>query len=252
MSKSPYLSIVLPVYNEVGLLEDTLRDIQHQLAETGHSYEVVLVENGSTDGSVELCARLASVNNDVRVSNLSWPDYGLALKTGILLARGEYVVNFSADWWDIPFIDKAISLMNDVDYIIGSKSEDPSADTRSFIRKYGSAVFHHLERLFFPMPIGDTHGLKVIKSEIIQPVAGICHFGSEVFETELAARSLRAGVRIGEITIAIEEIRPGRINILKRGVRALWHLSGLRCMFWLEDLGIIKRPMSGARAGEQA
>lgn len=234
MSERSGRSIVIPVFNEATILRETTMDILAACTERGQAFEIILAENGSTDGSRDICDELAAELEPIKAMHLRDPNYGLALRAGILAAEFDTIVNFSIDWWDIEFVERASGLLTETDFVIGSKSEDPASDTRSFVRKYGSAAFHVLERVIFPMPVRDTHGLKVLKRAAVQPIAEMCLFGSEVFETELAVRCLKAGVRISEITIAIEEVRPGRINIFKRAVRAFWHLIELRLRIWLD------------------
>lgn len=239
MSDELSLSIIIPVYNETRILERTVETIAGRLADGRREFEIVLVENGSSDGSVEICDRLAKKIPNVRTVHLPEPDYGRALQNGILCASNDLMVNFSADWWDLEFLEGAIPMMGDHDLVIGIKTSDDNLDKRSWVRRYGSGLFQFLERALFPMPVRDTHGLKVAKLNRIQPIARKCRFGQEVFETELALRCLRAGVRFGELKLSIHEVRPGRINILKRGLRALWHLAGLRLTLWMEQLRLI-------------
>lgn len=237
--EAPSLSLILPVYNEAQLLERTLASIIEALARRNHPFEIILVENGSTDASPEICDRLAAEINGVVALHLATADYGLALQIGMLYAKKDLIVNFSVDWWDMQFLDDAASLMNERDFVIGIKTDDDSVDNRSFVRRYGSKVFQSLEKGLFSMPVRDTHGLKVARRTRVQPIARLCRFGQEVFETELILRSSRAGITFGELGLTIHELRPGRINILKRGLRALWHLSCFRLLLWLERFHLI-------------
>lgn len=240
MPEARSLSIVLPVYNEAQLLERTLREITEALKERPNDYEIILVENGSSDASPEICERLALELDNILVIHLPIADYGLALQIGILAAHKELIVNFSVDWWDRTFLDEAVTKMDSRDFVIGIKTDDGSVDTRSPVRRYGSQVFQLLEKAMFRMPVRDTHGLKVAKRELVQPVARLCRFGQEIFETELVLRSSHAGVTFAELALAVHEVRPGRINILKRGLRALWLMSRFRLVLWLEYLKLLK------------
>ena len=76
------VSIVIPVYNEVGALEETVRDVTRYMNESGLTYEVILVDDGSTDGSGELIAKI-SLPHVKAVQHTVNQGYGAALKTGL-------------------------------------------------------------------------------------------------------------------------------------------------------------------------
>ena len=90
----PRISIVIPVYNEQAILHAAVVDLRERLKPVGWSYEIILAENGSKDRTVEIAQELAGKYNDptdgqVKLMSLGEPNYGKALKQGILLARGE-------------------------------------------------------------------------------------------------------------------------------------------------------------------
>src|SRR5271169_1477632 len=93
----PHISIVIPIYNEQGILHAAVVDVRERLKPFGWSYELILAENGSRDETVRIAEELAAKYSDpkdgqVRVMSLGEPNYGKALKHGILLARGELVI----------------------------------------------------------------------------------------------------------------------------------------------------------------
>ena len=76
------LSIVLPAYNEVGLLGSTVTNLITGLDDRGVDYEILIVENGSTDGTLRLARMLAAQLAPVRLLSLPTPNYGAALYAG--------------------------------------------------------------------------------------------------------------------------------------------------------------------------
>ena len=83
---------MIPVYNEEGILHSAVVDLRERLSPLGWKYEIILAENGSRDRTVELAKELAAKYPEVRSLSAGEPNYGKALRQGILKARGEIVL----------------------------------------------------------------------------------------------------------------------------------------------------------------
>src|SRR5947209_18517456 len=132
------VTVVLAAHNEEPFLAATVADVLAGLRERGLQFEVVIAENGSTDGTLAVAERLAAADPEVRVLSLPDPDYGAALRAGLLDARGDVVVNFDVDYYDLTFLDRALERMDGPDHpavVVGSKRQDGSLDTRPWSRK---------------------------------------------------------------------------------------------------------------------
>src|SRR5207344_1751022 len=92
MSDAPHVSIVIPVYNEEGILRGSVLELEEKLRRFGWSYELLLCENGSRDRTVEIGKELAAEHPNVRMLSVGEPNYGAAMKLGIAAARGRYVI----------------------------------------------------------------------------------------------------------------------------------------------------------------
>src|SRR3954467_9804082 len=88
----PEISIVIPVYNEEGILHSAVVDLRERLQPFAWRYEIVLAENGSRDRTVSIAAELSAKYPEVRCISVGEPNYGKALRMGILAARGELVL----------------------------------------------------------------------------------------------------------------------------------------------------------------
>src|SRR5688572_30212829 len=150
------LSVVLPCLNEAETLETCIRKAQRSLKTLGVAGEVIVADNGSTDGSQEI-ARTAGA----RVVDVPRKGYGAALLGGIRAARGEYVLMGDADdsyaLDDIGgFLD---ALRGGADLVMGNRFQGgirPGA--MPFLHRYlGNPVLSWAGRLFFRVPIGDFH-----------------------------------------------------------------------------------------------
>src|SRR5436309_11414674 len=107
----PEVTVVLPAHNEAGMLEQAVAEVAGGMRERGYRFEIVVVENGSTDGTAALARRLAGDVPELRTLSLPEADYGRALRAGLLAAEGETVVNFDVDFCDLGFLDRAVPMV---------------------------------------------------------------------------------------------------------------------------------------------
>ncbi len=226
-SSQPAISILIPIYNEEQILEESVRDIVRGADPLGIPYELVLCENGSRDRTVEVGERLARELPQVRLLRCPTPDYGSALLMGIREARGANIVCFEIDFYDAPFVEIAHVLLKKYDAVIGSKRARGARDRRPLIRRLITFGFNTFLRVFFRFTGTDTHGIKAFRAEPVRPLAEACQTRRDIFTTELVIRMERADLRVCEIPLEIVERRPAPINILKRvpsTLRNLWKL----------------------------
>ncbi len=113
------ISIVMPAYNEAAMLDATVRDVVDGMRGMGRPFEVHIVENGSTDGTPAIAARLADQIVEVTVHSMRAPDYGEALRTGLLEASGEIGVIFDVDYYDLDFLKEALELLDGSEVPVG-------------------------------------------------------------------------------------------------------------------------------------
>ncbi|SRR5258706_2475235 len=221
------VSILIPVYNEARILEHAVRDLVQGCDATHLTYELVLCENGSKDRTVEIAEKLCKELSTVRLLRYHEPNYGGALRAGIQDARGENIVCFEIDFYDIPFVEIANVMLKKYDAVIGSKRAPGSRDRRPLIRRFITWGFNTFLRIFFRFKGTDTHGIKAFRAEPAKPIAASCQTERDIFSTELVIRMERTDLRMCEIPLEIEELRPAPINIAKRvpsTLKNLWRL----------------------------
>lgn len=214
----PRISIVIPVYNEEGILHAAVVDLRERLAPTGWSYEIILAENGSKDRTVAIAEELAAKYPEVRTFSLGEPNYGKAMKRGILEATGEFVICEEIDLCDVDFHQRAIALLEagEADMIIGSKLIEGAEDDRPWARHAASHIYNGLLRLALGFRGTDTHGLKAFRREKLLGIVEACLVDRDVFASEFVIRAYREGIRIREIPVRVVEKRPPSINLVKR------------------------------------
>ena len=223
----PLVSILIPIYNEESILEESVRDLVQGIDPQGIPYELVLCENGSKDRTVEIAERLCEEIPQLRLMRYPEPNYGGALEAGIQDARGTDVICFEIDFHNIPFVEIATVLLKKYDAVIGSKRARGARDRRPVIRRLITFGFNLFLRIFFKFTGTDTHGIKAFRAEPVKPIAAACQTDRDIFTTELVIRMERAGLRMCEIPLEIVERRPAPVNILKRvpgTLKNLWRL----------------------------
>jgi glycosyltransferase involved in cell wall biosynthesis len=219
----PRISFVIPIYNEEGILHAAVVDLRERLRPFGWRYEIILAENGSTDRTVEIAAALASRYGDVddgqvRLMSLGEPNYGRALKEGILSARGEFVVCDEIDLCDTDFHRRAIEILESgrADLVIGSKLATGAEDARPLLRHAASIAYSGMLRIILGFRGTDTHGLKAFRRSALLDTVRACLVDKDVFASEFVIRADRGGIKTEEIPVHVVEKRPPSINLFKR------------------------------------
>ena len=222
---APDVSIVIPVYNEEGILceavtelLDGLEVVRQALHAPALTFEVILAENGSRDRTAAQAARLADERPEVRAFSLGEPNYGKALRRGILEARGQIVICEEIDLCDLDFHRRALEHLrhHDCDMVIGSKAMKGASDERPLFRRAATKVMSGMLRVALGFHGTDTHGLKAFDRRTLLPIVEACVIDRDLFASELVIRADRANLHVIEIPVRLHEKRPPAINLMKR------------------------------------
>jgi hypothetical protein len=216
------LTVVMPCLNEAETVATCVRKAAGFLAAHGVDGEVVVADNGSTDGSQAL-AREAGA----RVVPVPGKGYGNALMGGILAARGSYIIMGDADdSYDfaelMPFV---LALRNGADLVMGNRFAGGIAPGAmpALHRYLGNPVLSFIGRLFFRSKIGDFHcGLRGFRRDSVLAL-GLQASGME-FASEMVVKATLAGQRIAEVptTLAPDgRSRPPHLRSWRDGWRHL-------------------------------
>ena len=218
MAAKPHVSIVIPVYNEEGILHAAVVDLRERLAPLDWSYEIILAENGSRDRTVEIGQELAQKYPHVSILSAGEPNYGKALRQGILAATGDIVLCDEIDLCDTDFHQRAVGLIEAgrAEMVIGSKLIGGAEDERPMLRHAASLVYNGILRAVLGFRGTDTHGLKAFRREKLEAVVRACLVDKDVFASELVIRAGRSGLHVLEIPVRLHEKRPPAINLVKR------------------------------------
>ena len=218
----PELTILMPCLNEAETLAGCIRQAQAFLREHGVDGEVVVADNGSTDGSREIAAA-----EGARVVPVPVRGYGAALLGGIEAARGRYVIMGDADAsYDFTSLMHFVEQLRDgADLVMGNRFRGGIAPgAMPFSHRYlGNPVLSALGRLFFSIPIGDFHcGLRGFDRDRIRAL-GLSTSGME-FASEMVVRSALSGYRLTEVPTTLAKdgrSRPPHLRTWRDGWRHL-------------------------------
>lgn len=214
------MSVVLPCLNEADSVAAVVREAVDALDSAGVPGEVIVVDNGSTDGSA-----IAAAEAGARLVAERRRGYGQAYLAGFAAARGRYVVMADADGsYDLRAIPKLLEALEDGhDLVMGSRFRghiEPGA--MPWLHRYvGSPALSGLLNLFYGTGVGDAHcGIRAFRRDAL-PLLRLRMPGME-FASEMIVNGARAGLRIGEIPVDYR-VRVGRskLNTMRDGWRHL-------------------------------
>lgn len=225
----PHVSIVIPIYNEEGILASSIAELRARLKAFPWTYEILLCENGSRDRTVELAQGIAKDATEVQVRSLGEPNYGKALKAGILAARGTFVVCDEIDLCDTDFYRRALELLESgrAEMVVGSKVMKGANDDRPLFRHAATLILNGMLRLAVGFRGTDTHGLKAFRRSALIPTAERCVVDKDLFASEFVVRAGREGRNVVEIPLRIVEKRKPSINLMKRVPNVLKNMARL-------------------------
>ncbi|QDE96025.1 MULTISPECIES: glycosyltransferase family 2 protein [Myxococcus] len=226
---APHLTVVIPVYNEESIIASAAEELRQGLDARGLDYEIIFAENGSRDATPAILEELCANNPRLRWFHSETPNYGVALKAGILKARGTYVICDEIDLCDLTFYDAALPRLErgEADMVVGSKAAKGASDQRPLIRRAATRVHNKLLKVALGFQGTDTHGLKAFRREALLPVIQKCVVDMDVFASEFVIRAWREGLRVMEIPIQLHEKRQPSIHLFKRVPNVLKNVGKL-------------------------
>lgn len=190
---------MLPCLNEVGSVADVVTEAFRQLEAAGRAAEVIVVDNGSTDGSAEAAERVGA-----RVVHERRRGYGSAYLAGFRAARGDYVVMADADGsYDLGSLPAFLDRLDRGDELVmGSRFRGRIAPgAMPWTHRYiGSPVLSGLLNLLYRTGVSDAHcGMRAFRRDALARV-DLRMPGME-FASEMIVNAARAGLRIGEVAV---------------------------------------------------
>ncbi len=222
------VTVVVPVFNEAEYLGGAIPKLVSELEPVDATLTILVVENGSTDSSASIVRSMMTEYPQLELLQLPEPNYGAAIRAGFAAAETDWVVVFDIDYFSGSFLASAMDRQDDADLVIGSKRMPESDDRRSFIRRTATWVLNTILRLALGLKVSDTHGIKAIRSTVLDTVLSEVVSVDDLFDTEVVLRAERMGFRIVELPVVVEEQRESKSRIWKRVPRTLAGILRIR------------------------
>ncbi len=224
-----FLSIIIPCFNEeMNFNNGSLKKIFDYLIKFGYSYEVIIVDDGSTDNSVKLIKEYIKDKKNCRLTSNTHQGKVGAISTGVKLAIGENILFTDFDQaTPLSEIEKLLPFLNkNYDIIIGSREvKGAKREKEPFYRHIMGKVFNLVVQLFAFGGIHDTQcGFKLFKTAVAKDLFNrlqiykqkkIKNAFTGAFDVELLYLAQKKGYQIAEVPVAWRHYETTRVNPIK-------------------------------------
>jgi dolichyl-phosphate beta-glucosyltransferase len=200
------VSVVVPAYNEARRILPTLDRIFSYLEQHHPDHELVLVDDGSTDGTVAVVQQHCGNRPQLRVISYGGNrGKGYAVRTGVLQASGDVVLFSDADLsTPIEEMEKMLPLTQEYDLVIGTRAHKNSEirEHQPWFREIAGKFFNVMVRLVVGLRFHDTQcGFKLFRRESMAAVLRGLHVDRFAFDVELIACAQAAGLKVTEVPV---------------------------------------------------
>lgn len=216
------VSLVIPAYNESEIVLDTIRQASARLAELTEEYEVLIVDDGSTDGM----SRLVRDCGDPRVRLEGYAPNrgkGRAVRTGMLAAQGDVILCTDAD---LAYgVDVFAALLErfragDADLVIGSRRIGGKGyQNYPPLRVLASKCFGLLSHMVSGLPYDTQCGIKGYRRQAARDIFSRCAIDGFSFDFEVLMRADKLGLKVEQIPVSVINFRASKVNVIKDSVR---------------------------------
>ena len=234
MSNSPYLSLIIPAYNEAKSISRTLAAMRIYLDQQPYSYEIIVSADGD-DGTRELMAEVAA--QDARVSvigSVARGGKGRGIRNGIALARGQMIGFVDADYKTpieelgklLPWFDRGF------DVVIGSRgvAESRIEVPQPLYRRLGSRAFGIAMHLVIGLwSLHDTQcGFKFFRGDVARDLFSCQQIDGYMFDVEVLHLAERSGYRIKEVGVRWHDDGDSRLDLVAGNWRNMLDILQIR------------------------
>jgi dolichyl-phosphate beta-glucosyltransferase len=228
MNTLPFLSIIIPAYNEENRLPETIARMAAFLRTQDYDYEVIVVENGSTDKTLEIAQACTAGHPAFRVIKLEDKGKGLAVRHGMLAARGQYRFMCDADL-SMPIEELPHFLPPNfpgADIVIASREALGAVRyNEPEHRHIGGRLVNLVIRLFAIPGIHDTQcGFKSFRDDVAEDLFSCQVIDGWSFDIELLYIARKRGYRIEELPIPWYYSDQSHVSPVKDALRMAWDI----------------------------
>ena len=227
------ITVVIPMYNESAIIEDTARTLSEYMASAFDTYEIIFFDDGSKDGSMDIvealclpCVRVLGTKEN--------HGKGSAVRRAMLEATGDIRVFTDADLaYGTDVIKQVYDLMSEdgtVDVVIGSRNLERSGyEGYSFIRKIMSKIYIKVLCLTGGFKLSDSQcGFKAFRGQTANEIFSPCRVDGFAFDFEVILNAIKHGKKIEEMSVRIINHRESSVRPLRDAFRMLKDLRKIK------------------------
>ena len=229
---SVQVSVVLPAYNEVDYLKPAVEKTIAALNEFVKSYEIIIAEDGSTDGTADLATELEKaypcvkhIHREVRLGR------GTALNNAFQNSKGEVLVYMDLDLaTDLKYLKPLVEAITfeGYDFSTGSRMLAESRAERTFSRGFSSKTYNFLVRRMLGSKLRDHQcGFKAFRRKPLLDLLGDVEATHWFWDTETMVRGYRHGYKIKEIPVEWKSGKDTKVNLAKDAWSMFWQVLSL-------------------------
>jgi len=233
-SRSPYLSIIIPAYNEEKRLGPNLKPVLKYLDAHFPDHELIIVDDGSTDNTVQTVSK--AIVDEPKAKLIAYKPNrgkGYAVRTGVLASHGDTVLFMDADLsTPLEEIPKIIDLLKNYDIVIGSRGISKVVKPAPIHRRLASFIFDQIKYFMVGLRrFKDTQcGFKVFSGSIARQLFAKGQIDRFMFDVEILYQAERRGLRIGEMPVAWADVPGSHVHFFEGVVNMfldLWRIRSL-------------------------
>ena len=228
-----HISVIIPSFNESRVISNTLDKVDHYFAKQPYGFEIIVVDDGSTDGTRDLINSLSREKPFIRLISNSHMGKGASVKSGVLSASGDYIFFTDADLsTPIEELDKLMPFFKEgYDVIIGSRAKKESNILRHqpMLRQAMGKVFNMLVRLLVLRGIKDTQcGFKLFRRQAAHKIFSLQRLNGFAFDVEILYITKVLGYKIKDVPITWINRIDSRVGIAKDSLKMFLDLFIIR------------------------
>jgi len=231
--KQPYLSVVVPAYNEEHRLSVTLASMWRALRRRFQKFELIVVNDGSTDRTASVVEVFLRDHAEVRLINCPFNrGKGYAVRQGVLASSGRYVLMCDADQsTPIREVGKLLKALDQSDIAVGSRAirESRIAQYQPTYRLLMGKTFNRFVQLLTVPGIHDTQcGFKCFGGDLARDIFARCKINGFCFDVELLYLARRSGLKIKEVGVYWKNSNESKVHPILHSAQMLCDLVKIR------------------------
>lgn len=233
--KNYSFDIIIPTYNEEKIIQDSLHKLIDFHKNAAKLYNIncsiIIVDNGSTDQTSNIVKKFLKLNPEVKLIEISDKGKGIAVRTGFLYSKAEFVVFSDADLAsDIMAIPRMLELANNgADLVYASRFENDSEVSRSITRAIPSYIFLKLANIFLSLNISDYNcGLKLYNRKVFLDIFLTLDNYGFFFDTEVIYRASLKKINLKPVGVRWVEGEDSKVKVFNLSLNYLRNLINIK------------------------